>query len=260
MNAKKKLKNTIVDCYRQFAGYDAPSELDVCTACCVELKIEEEMRTLPLSELTEKHFYQYNSSAKGDVQPVDEIKYYLPRMLELLAEGKEIHFATELYLDRLGRCSRQVFSYQEWKAIENFCVALFEHELTFYPWEDNQRIVGLIENVFDMLLMFDIGGLDIQPFLDIWTERDTPQATLIYIEAAYWEYWAKMSICNPFAEQRLDYQEIMNAWLLSKSHHQQFATRIQQLDFATIEGATAWRNGIVPIQDQIEHILNCMTL
>ncbi|MBS9778182.1 MAG: hypothetical protein KGV50_05395 [Gammaproteobacteria bacterium] len=58
--------------------------LDVCTACCVDSKIEEEMRTLPLRDLTAQHYCQYNESAKGDKQPVDKFKYLLPRMLELI--------------------------------------------------------------------------------------------------------------------------------------------------------------------------------
>lgn len=66
--------------YQAFARYDAPHGLlDVCTACCMDAELEREMRHLPLRQLTQRHFYEYNDSAKSQVQPADEIKYLADR-------------------------------------------------------------------------------------------------------------------------------------------------------------------------------------
>src|SRR5689334_22591272 len=81
-----------------------PSPLDVCLNCCVSEKVERELREWPLAEITARHLYDYNTSAKGLVQPVKEVKHLLPRMLELLSEGEQIHHSIELSLDRLGLC------------------------------------------------------------------------------------------------------------------------------------------------------------
>lgn len=57
-----------------------------------------------LRQLTTRHFYAYGDTAKSLVQPSSELRYLLPRLLELLAEGAELRHSTELILDRLGNC------------------------------------------------------------------------------------------------------------------------------------------------------------
>lgn len=47
--------------YQVLSRYDAPHGLlDVCTACCMNAGLEREMRHLPLRQLTQRHFYEYN--------------------------------------------------------------------------------------------------------------------------------------------------------------------------------------------------------
>jgi hypothetical protein len=57
----------------------------------MDAALEREMHMLPLRALSERHFYEYNNSVKSDVQPEDEILYFLPRMLELLTQGAQLH-------------------------------------------------------------------------------------------------------------------------------------------------------------------------
>ncbi len=150
--------------YQAFARYDAPHGLlDVCTACCMDAELEREMRRLPLHQLTQKHFYQYNDSAKSQVQPAREIKYLAPRLLELLAEGARLHHSTELYLDRLGRCEPGSFSATEQAALQGFALAYFAQGLEQWPAASDSLFQG--DNAFSILLMWAYARVPLEPLL-----------------------------------------------------------------------------------------------
>src|SRR5476651_2034056 len=113
------LSAAVAEAYRAFARHVAPAfPLDVCLACCCPVDVEQQLRQWPLARLTTGHFYEYNCSAKSEVQPAPEIGHLLPRMLELLAEGGEIHHSVELALDRLGRCPPQSWNESERAALD----------------------------------------------------------------------------------------------------------------------------------------------
>lgn len=197
--------------YLAFAHYRAPEGLlDVCTGCCMDAEVEREMHRLPLRQLTQEHFYQYNDSAKSEVQPADEIKYYLPRMLELLAQGARLHHSTEIYLDRMGRCKADAYSSDERDALLSYARAFFAQGLA--QWEPDQECLFQAEHAFSILLMWDYAGVPIQPLLDDWLADDREAATLNFVDSYYWEYWMDGgTITNAFAEA--PFQAAMQAWL-----------------------------------------------
>ena len=220
--------------YAVFGHYDAPRYmLDVCTPCCMSPQLEKEMRTLPLQQLTAKHFYAYNDSAKNPVQPPDEIKYLLPRMLELLVHGAELHHSTELYLQRLGNCDRAAYSAAERSALDRFALAFFADGLRQHPSLSNNRFAG--SNAFDILLMFDLGGIPLAPLLDYWLTAQEPTSTLHYAESSFWDFWKGHAVQNAFANDRTVFCQIMTSWMLNSQHRQQFAQKILALDLKNIE-------------------------
>lgn len=227
------VRGAVEKLYAVFKPYAAPQHmLDVCTHCCMDAELEVEMRKLPLRQLTARHFYQYNGSAKSDPQPVDEIKYLLPRMLELLAAGAEIHHSTELFLDRLGNCPADAFSPAEYAAINAFALAYFAHGLNQHPWQSAGR--HPVDETFVALLMFDIGGVDLQPLLDYWLKDDSTAATLHYASWGFWDFPCD----GAFAEDRPQFQEVLKAWLTDASHRRVFAERIVNLDMSAIDQTT----------------------
>ena len=123
-------RSVVEDVYRVFRRHKAPAaSLDACLNCCMSPELEREMRQLPLSKLTRQHFYEYNTAAKSEVQPAAELLYLLPRMLELLAEGAEIHHSIELSLDRLGRCPADTFDEAEQRVLNQFALSYFEQSI-----------------------------------------------------------------------------------------------------------------------------------
>ena len=226
--------------YAVFSRYRAPGHLlDVCTHCCMDAALEKDMRRLPLRQLAAMHFYQYNTSAKSEVQPADEIKYFLPRMLELLSQGAELHYSTELYLDRVGRCEPGAFSVQERAAIDAFALAFFSKGLDRHHWQAHAQapdpFIG--SNAFDILLMFDLGGIALEPLLAHWLKARGSGATLHYVDASYWDFWKTQEIENAFAADRPAFRRTMKSWLLDAGHRERFAEKMLAFDVSTFDSA-----------------------
>lgn len=213
--------------YQTFAKYQAPQGLlDVCTSCCMDVELEAEMRRLPLRQLTREHFYQYNGSAKSEVQPADEIKYYLPRMLELLTQGAPLHHSVELYLDRLGRCEVNAYSSDEKAALLRFARAFFTGGLG--QSKPDEEGLFQAENAFSILLMWDYAGVPLQPLLDDWLADDREAATLNFVDSYYWDYWMNGGmISNAFAEA--PFQTAMQSWLNDPDTNAAWARKLLKL-------------------------------
>lgn len=228
------LKQAVERLYLVFNGYRAPQHcLNVCLACCMDEALEKEMRRLPLRQISAKHFYEYNCSAKDAPQPEAELEYLLPRMLELLAGGADVHHSTELSLDRLGNCEEGAFSAEEYQAIDAFALAFFADCLRRHPWESGQGYGD--DAAFEFLLMFAIGGLDLQPLLDYWLKDESTAATLHYVSAGFNEFWKDQRIRNPFADRRSPFQEVMKTWLTDENNRETFARRILKLEMNNLD-------------------------
>lgn len=226
---RPELDAAVQNLYAVFARYPAPMfPLDVCLDCCVDAKVERELRELPLRSLAAHHFYQYNDSAKGAVQPVGEVKYLLPRLLELLAYGARLHHSAELYLDRLGRCDPCAFTSKERDAIQLFALVHFQAALEQWPIDSGSLFMG--ENAFSILLMWDIGGVDVSPLLAHWLAADSEAATLHYIDASHWDFWESGgTFTNAFASDRGLFKDRLHDWMTATAHRRVFARRILAL-------------------------------
>jgi hypothetical protein len=218
------LQAAIDDAYRVFARQPRPAfPLDVCLGCCMDSALEREMRELPLRRLGARHFYEYNTSAKSGEQPVTELLYFLPRMLELIAEGAEVHHSTELYLDRVGNCPADAFDPAQRRVLDRFALRLFEREVQAAP--------PAIDDPFSLLLMFDIGGWDVAPLLGAWTASESPVSTLQFVGGYYWNFSTTNDYENAFATDRPKLRALLREWLLDPATRGQFARKLLEQDF-----------------------------
>lgn len=231
------VQEALQDVYQSFSRYRAPkTTLDVCIACCMDEADERAMRRLPLRELTAQHFHAYNDTAKSERQPAAELKYFLPRLLDLMAQGARLHHSTELYLDRLGRCDPAEFSESERAAIDAYALAFFSEGLTQRPDDPGGRFMG--DDAVGILLMFDIGGVDVAPLLAHWLADEAPAATLHYVRARYWSLGSSEPFCNAFANDRPRFHETIADWMHDPAHRGLFAQRILALDLSGLGGET----------------------
>ncbi|MQY05757.1 hypothetical protein [Actinomadura macrotermitis] len=83
----RELAEAVATLYSAFGAYRPPREGDFCEHC---LRAEDvaALRNAPLRELAEPDLFPYLIKAMGTWGGVEEYKYFLPRMLELLAMGR----------------------------------------------------------------------------------------------------------------------------------------------------------------------------
>ena len=155
-----------------------------------------------------------------------------------MAEGEDVHHSTELYLDRLGRCPADAWTARERRVLDRFALACFD--VVLCPDTRAMR-AHFLDDPLTVLLMFDIGGIDIDPLLELWLRCEAPQSTIQFVEATYWDFWEHREYCNAFAADRPAFRARLREWLLEPAHRQRFAAKM--LEPAFLE--------LVPHQSQI---------
>lgn len=213
--------------YDVFGGRKPPvGHLNVCTNCCMPEGLEREMRTLPLRALSAQHFYEYCAGAMGDlVQPADEIRYLLPRWLELIAAGERTNLSVELNLDRVGRCGPAAFDARETAVFDQFMLAYFDHEL-----DDNNPAVEASDPLA-VIIMADLAGLSVAPLLQHWTTHPGTASTALFVRSTYWDFWPDGELANAFAEDRAGLRVAFKAWMAAPETRAAFKAKLLQPDF-----------------------------
>jgi len=248
------LHDVVADACRTFGHHGAPPfPLDVCLACCVSVETERRLRSWPLARLTADHFYEYNCSAKSEVQPAREIGHLLPRMLELLANGEQIHHSIELSLDRLGRCPADGWREDERAILDRFALACFDCVL--HDGLAEGEAVRLLDDPFSILLMFAIGGIDVDPLLGRWLDCDAAASTALFVEGTYWQFWRHREYENAFASRRPEFQGRIRAWLLAPEHRKRFAQKLMAPDFQAL-AATRDCVGCIPFSVMVDAVFD----
>lgn len=225
MQTLPTLSSAVADAYRAFAGEPAPAlPLAACVGCCMSVDDEAQMRQWPLKRLTRQHFYSYNDAAKPEEQPAAEMRYLMPRMLELLAEGQDIHHSTELFMERVGRCAAGSFDAEQRAALDRFALAYFDATLT-------AALPGPRDDALSVLLMFHIGGIGIQPLLDDWLARDDAVSTAAYVEATYWNFWDVRDHTNSFSFDHPAFRQQLADWMFAPAYRARFVDKLLRPDF-----------------------------
>jgi len=220
-----ELRAAVAQAYDVFARFPEPRfPLGVCLACCVSPEIERELRQWKLPALTAHHLYEYNASAKPMQQSVAELGHLLPRMLDLIAAGEEVHHSTELFLSRLGNCPVGSWRVDEQAVLDRFAAALFEVALRGEPLTDGAR--HWPEDPLATLLMFDVAGLSIDPLLARWQQCEQVAAATWFVESAYWNFCEDETYSNPFATDRPAFQRRLRDWLRDPACRRDFAAKL----------------------------------
>jgi hypothetical protein len=228
--------HAVADAYRAFARYREPVRpLDICGACCVSEEIDRQLCEWPLKRLKAQHFNEYNGSAKSEVQDAREVGYFLPRMLELLAEGDQIHHSLELSLDRLGRCPQGSWTPEQQSTLSRYALAYFDAILIGGPLSGG--VSRWLDDPLSVLLMFDIGALETEPLLEHWLKCEHPFSTVQFVQTTYWDFWRHREYSNAFATSRPDFRQKVRAWLLHPEHRRKFALKMLSSDFLVLAEA-----------------------
>jgi hypothetical protein len=138
----------------------APATTGVCEHCCLDPKIEADFLKKKARDLRGDYVRDWYFAARSDQIRHDHVAWFLPRVMEMLAQGETIAtVGHEVIFQRLhwtGFPDR--WPRDEVAAVQGFAEAFFDAVL------DN-RIPGADQDLDSWLCMFGQGGIDIAPLL-----------------------------------------------------------------------------------------------
>lgn len=161
MGARPHALTTAID--EAWLAFDmpAPTTTGVCVHCCMDPAIEADFLQKPARELPLDYVRDWYFAAFTDAISHNHVAWFLPRVMELLADGKDVaSVGNEVAFSRLPRTGfpdrwpeRQV------RAVSRFALAYLEMKLASDP------PMGWAELDY-LLCMFGEGGIDLTPLLD----------------------------------------------------------------------------------------------
>ncbi len=217
-----QLEDLVEEAYGLFQKYKVNSPLDVCTHCCVTDDEENRLASLVVRRIPQDLLTIYNDSAKptqSDQKYLNEVKHFLPRYMELIAQFKYPSFTPELALSRLALFSNSDWTERELDLIQKFAEAFFQRCLHTYPVPDASLV--------NILIMFDKVDLDVDPMLGSWEEAHSAESAMHFCDLINHEidFGKERKLVNSFAEDGLN-MKIRN-WLCKEGVTASFAKTIE---------------------------------
>jgi hypothetical protein len=130
------LQDAVEAAYQVFAGYQAGPRLAVCHCpCCMSDETEAALLAADRRAVSRELLCEFTNSAHGAGNP-DQVRYFLPRYLELLAQGEETSvLGLETSLGRLREVAWEAWPEAEVQVIRDFAAAYYR-EMTRQDLED----------------------------------------------------------------------------------------------------------------------------
>lgn len=210
----QELQLLLEEAYALFAcELQRPLDLLACPVCISEDNLER-LETEDVHHISKELMFEYLNAVRNE-DGDDQMRYFLPRILELTARYDYIRIDDSLNLDRCH------FEEKGWSS----------EELDFMRRFSRQFIIDTINQapsqadaVAVYLTMFDLAGLETSHLLDLklWIEDTDPMKSLWTLEEIYY-YFTKdyayfdysFSVNPPFNQQMTD-------WLSSRALAQSF--------------------------------------
>lgn len=202
----KILKQLISEAYTLFSSYKMGSEFGVCTDCCLREKDQEILLSTELRELSAPTIYQYLDAATDEnVLLINQMRYLLPRILELLIAKENIRHSNEIALSNLY-CKNPIWQKPEIEFLERFAEHYFDYHI-----QNKSPDTELME----VVIMFDSAGLKVTDTLLALLLKNANKTFVIHEIVNILTYNIKNGeYSQPFADRNLI--EIVTNWLTSK--------------------------------------------
>jgi hypothetical protein len=179
------VQQAVENAYRVFARYNLSGGLDVCRCnVCVAPNQERLLTATPLCEIPTLTLAEYTNSAHvWNERVADQIRYFLPRYFELIAQDDiPCNLGIEICLGRMSSANwRQEWPRAEVEAIDAYFAALLRSVLVS-PNPALADYGGLpsydSDPAEDLLCMIAHAGGDLAPLLAIWDETRGESADL----------------------------------------------------------------------------------
>ena len=223
----EKLTPYIEEAYTIFASYSITSFLTVCD--CGNCITQEEIKllvTTPLRELSRDLIDTYISAMfENEDKAIIELRYFLPRMLELLSQ-REI-----LYIDEGFSLSKCHFEREDiWKPAESAFMERFAK--AFFNEVLEGENPDLCDSAEDWLVCFGLSGLPIANLLNCWIQKADKVMALYYFEEFLTHSFRSVGIAfkhSYFKDKHPELNEQITTWLTAPQTQHTFLQATEDL-------------------------------
>ncbi|HHV1639297.1 TPA: hypothetical protein ACUKUY_003226 [Escherichia coli] len=106
--------------YHIFRRYPAPKQFVVCCEYCLSQQEQKALRNTSLRAIPYSLINAWNSSPGPDPQNSDEVRYFLPRLLEFVAQGQFDNIHEVFSLRRINLASKENWREDEREILQQF--------------------------------------------------------------------------------------------------------------------------------------------
>ena len=107
MHPTPAMQALIEQIYHIFRRYPAPKQFVVCCEYCLSQQEQKALRNTSLRAIPYSLINAWNSSPGPDPQNSDEVRYFLPRLLEFVAQGQFDNIHEVFSLRRINLASKE---------------------------------------------------------------------------------------------------------------------------------------------------------
>ncbi|HII2344549.1 TPA: hypothetical protein ACYZ12_002714 [Escherichia coli] len=156
MQPSPAMQALIEQIYHTFRRYQVPQKFVVCCEYCLSQQEQKALRSTSLRAIPYSLINAWNSSPGPDPQNSDEVRYFLPRLLEFVAQGHFDNIHVVFSLRRINLASKE-----NWRADERAILQRFACQY-MTDWVSGDEAVELQY----MLEMFFRADIALAPLLD----------------------------------------------------------------------------------------------
>ena len=156
----EELSSSVEYLYLAFSKYKPKDGIANCSDC-ITSEDNQKLLSKPLRELMPKDLEKYGRKALTTWGDIDDLKYFLPRLLEFFPFIGTGLLQPEVVFGKISLGKWREWPISEQKALENYFFALWRFTLSSIettPWTYSDDILCAISQVLD----------DISPLLEYW--------------------------------------------------------------------------------------------
>lgn len=216
------MESTIAEAYELFKKHKAHRPLDICTDCCMNIKDEGLLASLPLKEVPQNLLMEYNDEASTAKTPIEELKHFLPRFLDLASSFDFPSHSTELTFRRLAPFNSTEWTNEELDYLKKFALTFFKKCLSTYPLPQHDQIESI-------LIMLRLEQFQLDALLAHWI-TDTSSISTLHFKDLYLEGFKHNSLhklSNGFADEEISNK--LSSWVNNKAVKYAFKGNIETL-------------------------------
>lgn len=171
---RAELRQLVEDAYVFFGG-ELEGPLEVCRLCCVSPDVELRLTGTPRRMLDLSAVRRYLESAHETTSAsCRQLRYFLPRCLDLFVAGHSLTFDPVLSFQKLGACHwREAYPDTEKRLLRRFFSTAFEMVLDARGGDadEHDEVVLFDLTPLGFLEMAALAGDDVPELLALWERR-----------------------------------------------------------------------------------------